>query len=100
VADGPGWRLSPKARGDLDAIYDCGAVTWSVDQAERYAAGLSGVFALLARFPELARLRHDVTPPIRLYPYRAHLVAYDAVEHGIEIVRFLHGRLDWRRLLD
>lgn len=38
-------------------------------------------------------------PPVRLYPYRAHVVGY--VEHaaGILIVRVLYGHQDWARPL-
>ncbi|WP_370815738.1 type II toxin-antitoxin system RelE/ParE family toxin [Jannaschia formosa] len=61
---------------------------------------MASTFALLADHPEIARLRHEVDPPIRVHRYRSHLVFFDATPEGVEIVRVLHGRVDWRAVLD
>lgn len=43
----------------------------------------------------MARLRNEFTPPVRLYPYGAHVVVYTATGDHILIIRVLHGRQDW-----
>ncbi|MDQ0541184.1 toxin ParE1/3/4 [Methylobacterium brachiatum] len=76
-----------------------GSATFGRDRAERYYAGLKALFILLAENPLMARLRDDFVRPVRLYPYRAHVVAYVEQADGILIVRVLHGRQDWARHL-
>jgi len=92
-------RTTRQADRDLIDIYAAGAAAFGSDQAERYYAGLKALFALLAENPLMARLRDDFVRPVRLYPYRAHVVAYVEQADGILIVRVLHGRQDWARHL-
>jgi toxin ParE1/3/4 len=94
------YRLSPAAQGDLDTIWSYTAQTWSVAQAEAYLRGLAEVFAMLCAHPGIARERQDVTPPVRLHPYRAHLVIYRIAEDHVVILRVVHGRRKWALLLD
>lgn len=47
----------------------------------------------------MAPERMELDPPVRLHPYRAHLVVYVAEADGVLIVRILHGRQDWEHLL-
>jgi toxin ParE1/3/4 len=49
----------------------------------------------LSRFPRAARLRDEVDPPVRAYPYRSHLIVYDIDGDAIVILRIRHGREDW-----
>ena len=80
---------------DLDAIFDHGVAKWSLDHAIAYILDLERVFVLLSTFPEMARLRRELSPPIRIHPYRAHVIADDAEPVGIEIIRVLPARSDW-----
>ena len=93
-------RLTPAARRDLEAIWDFTAGRWSVAQAETYLRGLSALFGTLAAFPEVGRERREITPPVRLHPYRAHLVVYRVETDQLLIIRVLHGRQNWPALLD
>ncbi|CAM2842982.1 Toxin ParE4 [Methylobacterium mesophilicum] len=72
-----------------------GAAAFGSDRAERSCAGLKALFALLAENPLMARLRADIVRPVRLYPYRAHVVASVEPADSILIVRALPGRQDW-----
>ena len=92
-------RLTRQANSDLVDIYMIGAAKYGRVQAEHYYAGLTTLFALLEERPLMARLREEFIRPVRLYPYRAHVVAYVEHEDGILIVRVLHGRQDWTRHL-
>jgi toxin ParE1/3/4 len=94
-----GYKTSRRADQDIFDIYVRGAAEFDVDQAERYAAGLLATLDLLAENPRLARERTELHPPVRLHPYKAHVIAYVEHEGGILIVRVLHGRQDWERHL-
>ncbi|HKL44853.1 MAG TPA: type II toxin-antitoxin system RelE/ParE family toxin [Roseovarius sp.] len=89
-----GFVLRPAALDDLVEIWEYGASVWGMAQADRYADGLFALFELLAAFPEMARERTELDPPVRIYPSEAHLVIYRREGQGIEIIRFLHARQD------
>lgn len=92
--------IVPLARSDLESIWTYTATNWSPDQADRYIAGLAQVFETLASNPEIARERTEFDPPVRVYKYRSHLVFYRVDERAVVVLRVLHGRQDWRRLLE
>lgn len=92
-------RTTRKAVADLQAAYLQGMVEFSPAQAERYLAGLRTAFQLLAEHPRMARERHEFSPPVRLHPYRAHMIAYLEQPDGILVLRVLHGRREWERFL-
>jgi toxin ParE1/3/4 len=89
-----GYRTTRRADRDVIDLYVQGARSFGAAQAERYSAGLFDLFGLLAAAPLIARKRTELVRPVRLHPYRAHVVAY--VEHGpdILIVRVLHRQQD------
>ena len=90
-----GYRLAPAARRDLQAIWTYTAETWSVDQADRYLALLTGAFERLAENPHLARERTEFTPPVRVHAITSHLVIYLVLADHVLIVRVRHQREDW-----
>ena len=94
------FRLSRAAIADLDLIYARGAALFGEAQADAYHAGLGATFDFLAAFPRAARLRAEVDPPIRAYPYKAHLILYDIMDEAVLIVRVRHGREDWQLTRD
>ncbi len=86
--------LRPKARDDLDGIWDYTLETWGRAQAKTYLRALSRTFKTLAGKPELGRIRDDVYRGLRVYPSGKHLIFYFATDKGIDIVRVLHERMD------
>jgi toxin ParE1/3/4 len=86
-----GWVLRPAAEADLSDIWLEGAASWGIERAERNADGFFAFFDLLVEFPEIARERAELSPPVRIHPSGAHLVTYRHIEQGIEIIRILHG---------
>jgi len=90
------YRLTGKAVEDIIAVYWEGVRLFGTAQAEKYHAGMEQVFRLLSDHPELARERKEITPPVRIHPYGAHLIVY-IVERNrdILIVRVRHGHEDW-----
>ncbi|WP_300035541.1 type II toxin-antitoxin system RelE/ParE family toxin [uncultured Roseobacter sp.] len=89
----------PRAIADLEDIWQYTEETWSVDQAARYLTGLDAAVALLAEFPDMARARTEFTPPVRIHPYRRHLILYLAEEESIDVLRIVHGRANWAEFL-
>ena len=60
---------------------------------------MGATFRLLRQFPELARERDEIVPPVRVHPHRAHLIVYRVGEDAVEVIRVLHSRQDWQALL-
>ncbi|GGZ15728.1 type II toxin-antitoxin system RelE/ParE family toxin [Novosphingobium colocasiae] len=92
----PRFRLTRAAVDDLTAIFLEGIEQFGLLQADAYREGLSAIFAFLADYPHAARLREEISPPVRVHPYKAHLVIYDVGdEDEVIILRVRHGREDW-----
>lgn len=91
------WR--PKAEADLDDIWRHTVETWSEGQAVAYLTGLDRTLGLLAEFPEMARLREEFEPPVRIHPYRAHLVIFLSDDSVLDVVRVVHARSNWQAVL-
>ena len=93
------YRTTEAADRDIADLYADGEAQFGTRQAERYQDGLFDLFDLIADNPRLARERAEFTPPLRLHPYGAHLVAYTLDDVGVLIVRVLPGRANWERWL-
>lgn len=93
----PKYRLSQAASDDLVTIYRDGTTLFGEAQADRYHQGLGQTFAFLAETPRAARLRNEISPPVRAFPYKAHLIVYEVAEDDktVTILRVRHGREDW-----
>ena len=89
------YRLSRAAEEDLIGIYLNGIHEFGVDQAEHYHVGLERIFAFLSENPRAARERAEISPPVRVHRYKAHLVVYRLHGSHILILRVRHGREDW-----
>jgi toxin ParE1/3/4 len=82
-------RLRPKARSDIDAIWDYTVATWGVQQARHYLNGLRDVCTELAGNPEPGKCRDELSKGLRVYPSGKHLVFYLVMGKGINVVRIL-----------
>jgi toxin ParE1/3/4 len=90
------YRLTSAAADDIATIFLEGLEQFGLVQADRYHDGLAERFAFLAEYPHAARERHELTPPVRIHPYRAHLIVYEpAPNGGVLILRVCHSREDW-----
>lgn len=92
-------KLRPRAEEDLDDIWAYTVDIWSEAQAVDYLSGMDAALKLLAEFPEMARLRQEFTPPMRIHPYRKHLIIYVAEDSFIDVVRVVHAQANWSALL-
>ena len=94
------YRLSPAAQSDLSGIWDYTAEMWSPDQANAYLRGLGEKLEALCSHPEIARERTEIDPPVRLHPYRSHLIIYRIADDHLAIIRVVHNRQHWQALLN
>ena len=89
------YRLTRAAADDMVMIYLAGVDMFGPAQAEDYGDGLEAAFRFLADYPRAARLRAEMTRPVRAYPYKSHLIIYRADVDGVLIIRIRHAREDW-----
>ena len=91
-----GFRLSLAAEEDIIHIAEQGVRLFGIAQARRYHEELFAIFDLIAANPRMARERQEISPPIRIHPFKAHLVVYRIEAEGrILIIRIRHGHEDW-----
>ena len=89
----------PRAVADLDAMWAYTVETWSETQATTYLTGLDVALQLLADFPDMARVRQEFSPPVRIHPYQKHLIVFLADDTKIDVVRITHSRANWSEFL-
>jgi toxin ParE1/3/4 len=93
------FTLSPRARADIEEIWDYTEARWSRDQAEIYVRQIKTAIENLAADPSRGRACDDVRAGYRKYPVGSHVAFYRVTPDGIDIVRILHGRMDFERHL-
>ena len=91
--------LASTAKADLAEIWRYTSNEWSEVKAEHYLQGLWETFLLLASHPEIARLRREITPAVRLHPHRSHLVIFVETVSVLDILRVVHSRSNWQAAL-
>lgn len=89
--------LSRRARADLDEIWDYTVRRWDTTQAEQYIRGIQGVIETLAAAPRLGRVCNEIREGYFKYSVGSHLVFYRPIVSGIEVIRILHQRMDFKR---
>ena len=93
-----GFRLSIAAEEDVIGIAEQGIRLVGPVQARQYHDELFAIFDMIAANPRMARERPELSPPMRIHPFKAHLVVYRIEKDGgILIVRVRHGHEDWAR---
>jgi len=89
------YSLLDRALADLDILYENGVLTFGLLQADKYYDGIIEQFETLAQTPKLYRERWELFPPMRICPYKSHVIIY-TIKHGETIiVRVRHEREDW-----
>lgn len=95
------YRLSTEAVAEIVAIYHESASAFGLAQADQYHLGLERAFEYLAANPRAVRERKELFPPVRAYPYHAHVVLYVVEDDGsVSILNVRHAREDWARSYD
>ena len=88
--------LSAEAEEDVIRVAEYGMRNFGRAHAQRYHDELFETLALIALHPEMARERHEIRPPVRIHPFKAHLIVYIVGEDGVVfVIRVRHGHEDW-----
>ncbi|CAN7569725.1 type II toxin-antitoxin system RelE/ParE family toxin [Brucella pseudogrignonensis] len=89
-------NLSVKAEEDIIAIAEYGIAMFGPLQAKRYHSDLFNTLDLIAKNPEMAREREEISPPVRIHPFKAHLIIYQIEQNGaIYVIRIRNAFEDW-----
>jgi toxin ParE1/3/4 len=91
------YKLSRKAKVDVDEIYEYTIVNFGIEQARRYLLGLGDCFKALAENSLRGRVADELAPELRRYEYQSHVVFYREMEQYTLIVRVLHKSRDFAR---
>ena len=77
------FKLSVLAEDDIIAIAEQGIATFGTAQAKRYHAEIFNTLDLIARNPKMARTREELSPPVRVHPFKVHIRVYQIEEGGL-----------------
>ncbi|MEQ8971758.1 MAG: type II toxin-antitoxin system RelE/ParE family toxin [Coleofasciculus sp. C1-SOL-03] len=77
----------PLAQTDLDAIWDYLEEHSSQEQAADFLRKLYAKLETLAQNPYIGRIRDELLPELRSFPFRNYLIFYFPLTNGIEVVR-------------
>jgi len=92
------YRLTPEADADIEDIVlhiarDNKGAAW------RWFDTIHAKFSVLGHMPQMGIARPEIRPALRTLPFGSYIIAYRATEHGVEIVRIIHGARKWQDLL-
>ncbi|MEF0942871.1 type II toxin-antitoxin system RelE/ParE family toxin [Rhizobium sp. BR 362] len=90
-----GFSLSVESEGDIIAIAQQGVRMFGSAEARRYHDELFATLDLIAANPRMAREREEISPPVRIHPFKSHLITYRIEENGVFVIRIRHGHEDW-----
>lgn len=90
------YRLAQRADDDILAVYLQGFELFGERQADRYHDDLIALFQRLADYPGMARARSELTPVVRAFAFKSHVVIYEEEPDGIVILSVRHGPEDWQ----
>jgi toxin ParE1/3/4 len=91
--------LSPRARSDLDDIWNYTEHRWGIDQAELYIRQLREQIEAVAAQPAIGRACFEIRAGYYKYRARSLFLFYRLTSQGIDIIRILHERMDFEQHL-
>ncbi len=89
-----GYRLTPGAAKDLDAIADFSLARWGERQTEKYLTDMIRRFEWLDAHPTAERARDEIGEGYRSYRHGSHLIFYIVVNGAVAIIGIAHGSMD------
>ena len=84
-------RYSNLARRDLFNILYQGELNFGRVKAKAYSDKLEKAVKRFGIYPEIARLRSEMKPPVRIFPVGSHVIIYQIADGVCVIIRILHG---------
>jgi toxin ParE1/3/4 len=92
-------EFTPKARLDVDDIWDHSLERFGFEKAEAYLREIQRAVGTVADDPRRGRPCDDVRAGYRKFSVGAHVLFFRASEKKVVIVRILHQRMDFERHL-
>ncbi|TPN50833.1 MULTISPECIES: type II toxin-antitoxin system RelE/ParE family toxin [unclassified Mesorhizobium] len=92
-------RFSPKAKADLDQIWDHSLKEWGAERAEAYIRTIRSIINLIDQFPAMAKNAENIRPGLLKYAVGSHVLFLRIADRSIDVVRILHQRMDYLRHL-
>ena len=89
--------LTPRARADIEAIWDYTASRWGAAQAVRYVRLIQAAIEALGSNPGLGAACDHIRRGYRRQRAGSHIIFYRSRGNAIDIVRILHQRMDFAR---
>ena len=87
------YRLSPRAKEDLESIWLYSLSEWGLNPADAYIDGFIVAFDLLANSPKAGVACEKIRSGYRKHSVIRHSIYYRETGYGIEIIRILHDRM-------
>ncbi len=94
-----GFVLSPRAKDDIEAIWDYSAKQWGRVRTERYLRELWHGIEFVAADPRRGRSCDEIRMSYFKYEVGSHVIFYRIALEGIVVIRVLHVRMDFVRHL-
>jgi toxin ParE1/3/4 len=87
--------LSPRAKADIEEIWNYTEERWGLNQAKRYTREIQRAIETIAADPGRARNCDDIRPGYRRFSVGSHIIFFVTKRDQIEIIRVLHQRMDF-----
>jgi toxin ParE1/3/4 len=88
-------EVSRQAEADITAINREGIRQFGVNQAQKYAGGLTNAFGMIAEFPLASAQRAGLDGAVRVRTYGAHVILYRIAADTVLDLRVRRVREDW-----
>lgn len=82
----PSFILTSKAALDIELLYEDGLLKFGRSIADQYIHELKTILTLIAENPQIARVRHEITPPARVHPFNAHVIVYTLNDGNLPLI--------------
>ena len=86
--------LTQSATKDIDEIADYIAQQSGFGRAKEFLIGLDAKFEKISKFPNIGRLRNEVSTNVRSFPIDSYLIFYIPTGGGVEILRVVSSYRD------
>lgn len=96
----PPVTLRPAAHRDFRSILAYTISQWGTAQRDEYRAAIDRALETLGANPEIGKAREDLSPGLRSYQVKQHVIYYRVVGSSVRVLRVLHGKMNAARHLD
>ena len=88
------YKLRPRAKDDLDRIWEQTSDNWGRAQARLYLGKIKHACRLIANNPYIGRSQEEFLAGLHVFTVEKHMLCYFIDEDKIDVLRILHRRMD------